>query len=236
MCSAGAFDDAGQGGNPPGVELLTTNPVDRSREPLQDLTMRHVPLLALALASCLEPSGDSQLRISDQLGDEFFWVCGDGRREEDTCEVHRIAGISPPLPECLPGEGDPKYGLGHGRLIGLGAYCHVEGSMDSIQKDRVRFLICESDDECPGRRYDGAPIDFECREGFCQNADIEEHPPSVLWAITVEELCYATAAPRFEPLALDPELEAALDVACPGRHEYRYVECVDVPAQCPDPR
>lgn len=191
--------------------------------------MRCWPLLALTLTGCLEPSAGPHPRITDQLGDEFFWVCPD---DEAECAVHRIAGVSPPLPECQPGQGEAEYGAVPGRLISVAPYCHVEGSMSATQMDRPRFVICEDDSGCP----DGQGSVFECREGFCQNADLEEHPPDLLWAITLQELCYATAAPRFEPLVLDPEIEAALDVACPGRHEYWYVECVDVPAQCPDPR
>ena len=64
-----------------------------------------------------------------------------------------------------------------------------------------RPLLCETDDECP-MWPDGHPgrsegQEYECRDGFCQNVDIEAYPEDLVSTTSAGFLCRASL-PRGE--------------------------------------
>jgi hypothetical protein len=191
-------------------------------------------VMLLVLVACESSSReDDDLRIVDQSGAEFRWVCGG----DDHCAVHRIAGVSPEGPSGCGGSTPDSiytpYALRFFEVVGV---CHgvspdgVEGF--GMGGNAGRYLVCETDDDCPAAFYDqyrfAMTADYECRAGFCQSAD--EAPglptrPEMLMLCTGEE-------PRYEPYVVDPALDAALDAACPVDN----APCTSVPPGCPDPR
>lgn len=182
----------------------------------------------LLAAACGESfADDGLLRIEDQSGAEFFWTA-----EE---KVHRIVGVSPPLPECSSDDYRPDYTYGWNRFVDVFAMCWaVDGTGGSGRSDWGRYLICDDDGDCPQlTRFDHF---YECRAGFCQSIDLEAYPPGLPNSIDMEMLCRGDA-PRYEeeafpdsPTALDLEVEAA----CPN--EDRFAACTSVPDGCFDPR
>jgi hypothetical protein len=179
------------------------------------------------LAACEEPEAESTPRVlTDQAGGEFFWGCNKNGLK---CEVHRIAGVSPPLPECEAGIG---YYRGSGRrFFSVTAVC-PRGPDDFERRDIDRFLTCETDDACPTIAEAGKM--WECRAGLCQlhsQTGLSAGMPTVG---ELETLCigpvphFADWRPRYDELL--PRIEAA----CPGDH-YQ-APCISIPEGCADPR
>jgi hypothetical protein len=181
--------------------------------------------LALALACSPFEREDPHPRIIDQSGAEFFWVC-----TQQSCEVHRIAGVSPPLPECLPRE-EAEYGVSVARFFAIAATCVEEGYFPFIIEER--FVVCDDDADCPQIEQEEFGALYECRAGFCQNIDTETYPLGLPDARDLERLCTGHVL-RGGDDRPSSELEAAIAVACPV-DDYR-TPCESIPSACPDPR
>jgi len=190
----------------------------------------------LLLCACSADDGsalpEGTLRVVDQSGAEFFWVCDE---ELDDCDVHRIAGVSPPLPPC--GKNSvPGYGYGWWRFLSINAWCgHGDGTAVG-NTDWGRYVTCETDQDCPAIQH--AAEAFECRAGFCQNVDLDNHPPGPPRGVEMEALCYGDAprhaydgSPILTPPERPEEMERALEAACPNPSE----ACAYIPTGCPDP-
>ena len=189
-----------------------------------------VALVALVSCSPLERE-DPHPRIVDQSGAEFYWVCS-----RHDCEPHRISGVSPPAPECEHGPGFFREDW-RARFLEVVEGCPLPGDgwWFADADGNGRIVVCDEDTECP--EVEGVSISFECRAGFCQSDDTEEHPPALLSQPEVVKVCTGHV-PRGEDDSPSPELAAAIEVACPSEHDDNpYIrDCVGVPPECPDPR
>jgi hypothetical protein len=150
----------------------------------------HRSLLVIVLvAACSDTPADpdaSTLRFMDQSGAEFWWDCND---EGENCEIHRIAGVSPPLPECPEGQ-VPRLGyLKNWRFFTAYAGCYYDPGTVWFGFDRI--AVCEEDSDCPQIPEKGYA--YECRHGFCQDTNIERHPPGVLNMTDTYALCFGSA-------------------------------------------
>ena len=97
--------------------------------------------------------------------------------------------------------------------------------------DWSRVVVCSDDDECPQLTTYSTPAHFECRAGFCQQAEffpLDELPDrDDMWMLCVG------AALRGEEPALDPDFAADFTASCPEQDDSA---CVSLPPGCPDPR
>jgi hypothetical protein len=119
--------------------------------------------------------------------------------------INRSRGCMPGVDEHSPvgvrsdgtcgGESTPTMSFFWGRFFGVCSACD-NGSLSHL----CRPLICEIDEDCPMFEnirlgHDGAREtfieEFECRNGVCQSADLESHPPEALYRPEAEMLCMA---------------------------------------------
>jgi hypothetical protein len=120
------------------------------------------------------------------------------------------------------GESDYSPGMifGWGRLFEA---CSACGSASS--HDLCRPLICETDEDCPlfdnvrsvaGERQVFVE-EFECRNGLCQSADLESHPPDDLYHHEAGMLCSAPLERReiYEGPDACPGVEPTSEDGCP---------------------
>ena len=200
------------------------------------MALTRCALLMFAVAvACGSDDADHGFRVVDQSDAPFFWSCTD-----DNCDVHRIAGVSPPLPPCdvvFPGAEEPQtasYSYGWNRFISIVGRCRGADGAAGGLVDWSRYVVCDADDDCPPLLgYDDV---FECRAGFCQNVDRETYPPGPPRRIDLERLCMGDG-PRYERepdgSSTTPEIRAVLDIACPGNDPQ--APCASIPDGCPDP-
>ncbi|MBC8074091.1 MAG: hypothetical protein IAG13_37570 [Deltaproteobacteria bacterium] len=192
--------------------------------------MRRTWMVLAMVVGCAPEDGDdpSTFRITDQSGAEFLWTCT-GDKDRDC--VHRIAGVSPPLPTCDEGE-VPGYSYRWGRFLQIFSYCDNDPDDDGwLFQPWYRAVVCEEDIDCPQELPKKV---YECRAGFCQRA--ERDPAELPIRFDLIILCNGDE-PRsetIEPLSVSPEVEAVCPDHDPGLYFLQY--CEDVPAGCPDPR
>lgn len=192
------------------------------RRPMRTATA----VLSLALlAACGEEDGApvQPATLTDQSGAVFGWECDDDMQ----CRLSLLED-SPPLPvdECGP-KLKPAYSYSWGHMIELSAVCADSEGWVSFPR-LGRFVVCESDSECP---IVGDDV-FECNAGFCKNSAQAESFDQLPNRWAMEQICLGDI-PRDEPYEASPELAAAIDEACPGGSND---PCLDLPAGCPDPR
>lgn len=164
-----------------------------------------------------EPADDGPLRFRDMSGAEFFWT---------GTEVHLIAGVSPPLPECDEGQRASYKVLSSSRFFVVIGACN--DGIGNIWWGRDRIVVCEHDDDCPQRETAA----YECRAGFCQDVDASTE----LTYPDMFSLCFGheprEAYPDGYPLSDESEIAMAIDDACAGALD----PCEGpLPASCPDP-
>lgn len=189
--------------------------------------MRRCVLVVLVEIACLVPEDDGPPRIVDQSGAEFFWVCSEA---EGFCTTHRIAGVSPPPLDC----DDPSladYGVAWDRFLAIYEHCNMPlPDTEQTRVETTRIVVCDDDRDCPEEAYFD-PV-FECRNGFCQNADVERYGDVRFRELFA--LCFGEE-PRFTATERPSELEASVEASCPGGWEDWNVICDSIPPACPDP-
>jgi hypothetical protein len=202
--------------------------------------MRRGIVALLLLGACQSaPDADAlpegTMRIADQSGAEFLWVCQESNHH--LCKVHRIAGVSPRLPECFDDE-RPEYTYGWGRFVEVFGLCRDADGSGWSWGDWGRFLVCEQDADCPQLvRYGES---YECRAGFCQNVDLVAHPPGLPDSFDMTTLCHGDAA-RYDEHDLTADdyptkLELEIEAACPHFLDQPHAACESIPDGCPDVR
>lgn len=191
--------------------------------------VRTVALLvsALLLVACNDTSSKPAQpeTITDQSGAVFGWSCDDTR-----CYVERL-DESPPLPDCGP-EGKAFYSYTWGSLIEITGGCPIDGKSWGSLPEWGRFVVCEADADCPTVIGQGHVDEYLCHAGLCRSVASAEYHDDLPNRWMMEYLCFGDR-PRFEPFD-DPDLEAAIDVACPG--DSINSPCLSIPDGCADPR
>lgn len=189
--------------------------------------MRRYALLGLwVLSACHHDTAPTSLTLRDQSRAEFAWIC----EGDDDCRIERIHD-QPILPPCI--DSTPGYRYSWNRFFEITAMCTDPDGIWLEISSWGRKAVCEVDDDCPQIADPADPAAYECRAGYCQNADHGRYPPDVLptW-FDMYILCIGDD-PRSDVDGIPPDLEAALDAACPpGSTD----PCEYIPEGCPDPR
>lgn len=150
--------------------------------------------LVVTLAGC----GPGQIENEDQVEERG---CADVMI--DSAQVEYLTGDD----RCAPGPlADPDQEFPHLGACGSTVLLGTSGRFSSIcvpcggfgLLEVCRPLVCEVDEDCPS--YDDTDVgdedaslhvEYECRDGLCQNADVEAYPPGEVDLGDANVLCNA---------------------------------------------
>src|SRR5690606_21648264 len=129
----------------------------------------------------------------------FGWECDDER-----CALEQTED-SPGLPDCGPNGLVPGYSYSWGHFVHISAVCS-DGDGWVTFPQWTRYVVCESDADCPTIPGADGPDAYVCNAGWCKHAADPEHFDELPPRTSMLEICLGHI-PRFEPYEVSPELE-----------------------------
>jgi hypothetical protein len=194
------------------------------------------PVLALALlGGCSGENVSTTVpqpeRVRDLNSEVYGWECDEyGYRCRGT-----FIDESPPPPTCSD-DWHPSvvWTAGSMRFFPLYVTCASDESGTwLIDASESRYLVCESDADCPNLVYSNVEYRFECESGLCQNIDTTAFPRDELSPGEVAGLCRA-GTPRQSSFEIDQDeydaFWALIEQYCPEAGP----DC-EVPPECQKP-
>jgi hypothetical protein len=166
--------------------------------------------LVLAIVGCsaetVTPGISQPEQVRDLNAEMYGWVC-----DEHGYGCKGAFIDESPLPPNCSEDWHPSvvWTAGATRFFPLYVTCaHDESGTWLIDHWESRYLICDTDADCPNLVYADAEYRFECESGLCQNTDTSEYPRETLSPGEVAGLCRA-GTPRQSALGISEEDYAA---------------------------